>query len=46
MVTVFIVLFSINGRCRHNFTKPIFGSLTLFPSILTEPCWLFVEYEA
>ena len=45
MVTVFIVLFSIKGRCRHNFTEPILGSLTLFPSILTEPCWLFVEYE-
>ena len=29
------------GRCRHRVAQPTFGSLTLFPLILTEPCWLF-----
>ena len=29
-----------------SFTQPTFGSFTLWPSIRTEPFWLFVEYEA
>ena len=46
MVTVFMILFSGKGRCWHSFTQPTFGSFTLWPSIRTEPFWLFVEYEA